>query len=152
MKQIKLSNCDEYTLVDDEDYEKLKGYTWAKAKGYARAYYKPRVYILMHKMLMQPPKGMEVDHKDGNKLNNCRSNLRVVTHAQNMQNRRIGQVNKSGYKGVCWDKTAKTWCVRVWKDGGNVFHAHKKDLIEAAKLYNKHAVIHFGEFAKLNDI
>ena len=67
-----------YAYVDAADYEWLSRYTWHLHNGYAARREKGR-RIFMHREIMQPPKGMVVDHIDGNRINNCRFNLRVCT-------------------------------------------------------------------------
>lgn len=97
MKKIKLSQG-KYTLVDDTDYLELSKYKWCvNLKGshyYAvRNVYPERrdkpVMVYMHRAITGAPddKSFVVDHIDGNTLDNCRSNLRVVTRAVNLANR-----------------------------------------------------------------
>jgi hypothetical protein len=79
-------------LVDDEDFTKLSQFKWSVStinnNRYALTGKKDPIAgsTAMHRIIMNPPKGMEVDHIDGNGLNNQKSNLRVVTHWQNMCN------------------------------------------------------------------
>lgn len=49
---------------------------------------------------MNAPKGIMVDHINGDVLNNCRSNLRLASHEQNLRNRKISSANKCGIKGI----------------------------------------------------
>ncbi len=56
----------------------------------------------MHRQIMDPPKGKVVDHKNRNRLDNTRINLRVCTHAENTQNARNIQGTYSRYKGVSY--------------------------------------------------
>lgn len=94
---------DETILVDDQDYELIKEYSWYVLRmprddhlqKYVRAvtsYYKEGKIthareVYLHRFIMQPPKGMVVDHINGNGLDNRRVNLRVVTPSQNVRNR-----------------------------------------------------------------
>lgn len=93
---------------------------------------------------------VQCDHKDGNSLNNQRSNLRIVTNQQNSFNMksRIGCVSK--YKGVVWDKTHNKWQVRISVSGKRKHIGLFIDEVEAAKAYDTAAKKYFGEFAKLN--
>ncbi len=100
MKIIELPTGEGVT-VDDRDYEELNKFRWhLHRSGNFRHVGKPyvartaagkekgsRVTIRMHRQIMNCPKGMEVDHGDGDGLNNQRSNLEVVTRKENMRRR-----------------------------------------------------------------
>jgi hypothetical protein len=118
MKTIELTQglC---AMVDDEDYTELNTYNWNASKQ-GHTYYVIRYDISksgkktttsMHRAIMKTPKGMVTDHKDGNGLNNCKSNLRVVTQRQNRQN--IHTAKSSKYPGVRWHKKAKKWYTQI---------------------------------------
>jgi hypothetical protein len=91
------------TLVDDEDLEWLAQYRWFGYEMKSRRRYAmtdihgERIYI--HRLIMDAPVGLEVDHKNGDSLDNRRSNLRVVTHQVNMRNRH-GGLGASGVRNV----------------------------------------------------
>lgn len=73
--------------------------------------------ILLHRQLMRAPQGTCVDHLNGDRLDNRRSNLRVCSHGENMQNRKLNVDNTSGYKGVSWSKANNGWraaCARKY--------------------------------------
>lgn len=94
-----------------------------------------------------------IDHKNGNTLDNRRENLRICTYSENNRNRKqISSNNKSGYKGVSWDKQKNKWrtCLNINKKQKHI--GFFNDIIEAAKAYNEAAIKYFGEFAKLNKI
>ena len=81
--------------------------------GYRRTAIKNKTY-LVHRIIFFMHYGYMpevVDHIDGNGLNNNLSNLRPATQQQNCQNRRLSIANKSGYKGVFWQKSVKKWRV-----------------------------------------
>ncbi|MGV8982118.1 HNH endonuclease signature motif containing protein [Clostridium sp.] len=93
-------------MVDDEDYEKLNKVKWQVSRRVNNNYaqksvgsYENKKDIKMHREITNAPDGMLVDHIDGNGLNNTKSNLRIVTHRQNSQNR--STTKKSIYPGVC---------------------------------------------------
>ena len=107
MKKIKLGNDINTTLVDDEDYEILNQHKWHNNIGYARTDIKDGnkwFGKLMHRLIMNVPIKMEVDHIDRNGLNNQKSNLRIVTHQQNSMNSKKQKGSSSKYKGVTFDK------------------------------------------------
>lgn len=91
-----------------------------------------------------------VDHIDGNKLNNNVGNLRWCTHTENSMNMKKKINCSSTYKGVskCKDK----WSARITVKGIIVFLGYFDEENDAAERYNEKALIHFGEFAKLNII
>jgi hypothetical protein len=69
--------------------------------------------IYLHRLIMGDPYKLGVDHKDGNGLNNMRCNLRVSTHAQNMQNQRTRCDNTSGFKGVGFNKQCCKFMAKI---------------------------------------
>ena len=95
MKKIKLSQG-KYALVDDEYFDKLSKHKWS-AKNNGGRFYAFRKEngrssdksILMHRLITSAPTGMDVDHIDGNGLNNQCENLRVCTRSENQRNRKI---------------------------------------------------------------
>jgi AP2-like factor, euAP2 lineage len=117
MKEIKLTQ-DKVALVDDEDYEEVSAFNWHAFRGgktfYAQRYIKlpngREAMQLMHRQILGLAHGdkLQVDHKDRNSLNNTRENLRVATAAQNGANNGKQRGNKSGFKGVSWDRLARS--------------------------------------------
>ena len=143
------------TLVDDQDYEKVNAYKWFRKKNnyggeMAMTTNGPKEYL--HRLIMDPPKGMNVDHINGNGLDNRRANLRICTPAENSRNSKIYSNNTSGFKGLTWHKGSKKWTVRITKNYKRVHVGYFTDVIEAAQAYNLAATKYFGEFAKLNKI
>ena len=106
--------------------------------------------VCLHKLLMDPEKGMQVDHIDGNRLNNCRDNLRICSHAQNMRNQKLSKRNTSGYKGVSYDRARRKWAANITAFRRCHHLGRFADPIEAALAYDKAASFYFGEFANLN--
>jgi len=104
----------------------------------------------MHREIMNAPKGLDVDHIDGNGLNNRKSNLRLCTHAENVHNSRPMRNGSSKYKGVCWHKTYKKWYSSIGKTGKRFYLGRFDNEIDAALAYDKKAKELFGEFAYLN--
>jgi hypothetical protein len=114
MKTIELTQglC---AMVDDEDYAELNAYKWCACK-HANTYYAvryssrksgKRTKIYMHREIAKTPREMLTDHKDGNGLNNCKTNLRIATQRQNRQN--IHTAKSSKYPGAYWDKRDERW-------------------------------------------
>ena len=94
----------------------------------------------------------DVDHIDGNGLNNQHSNLRIATRSQNLANRGSQENNTSGYKGVCWNKKLQKWIAKICIKGETIHIGCFIDKFEAARAYNIAAGRLFGEYAKLNEL
>ena len=102
--------------VDSSDYAQVTKYRWyldIRGYSYKKGLNKNRLF--MHQFIMgaYPDGKPEIDHIDGNKLNNRRGNLRFCTRAENSNNRRKYKNNTSGYKGISWNKQAKKWQCRL---------------------------------------
>lgn len=158
-------------VVDEEDYEELSRWKWHVVKSRNGREYAARraatceagerKQITMHRQILGPPPSHAplVDHKDGNGLNNRRSNLRCATSQQNNQNksrRRSG--HSSQYKGVTQNKRlGKGWSAYI-ADGpvgpngraGTRFLGNFATEEEAARAYDAAALVSFDEFAALN--
>lgn len=155
MKRIPLSKGKYFALVDDEDFEKLSKYTWS-AGVLPRTIYASRkitisgkqTMIYMHQDIMKAPKGMDIDHINGNGLDNRKRNLRVCTRQQNCRSKRVAD-NKSGCKGISWNKVNKKWVVRIKYNGINYYLGSFADQSRAKEAYDMKANEVFGEFARV---
>lgn len=119
MKQILLTEG-YLAIVDDEDYELLMKYVWITDKRkrtcYAVAWVRENgepVKRSMHRFLLNPPKGLVVDHVNHNGLDNRRSNIRVTTQSENRKNSRRWQDKPDSYTYVRWYKQRNKWRVMV---------------------------------------
>jgi len=154
MKEIKL-NKGFTTQVDDEDYEYLNQWKWRvaiyKHTNYARRTLwikgeNRSITLHMHRIILNPPKNMEIDHKDQDGLNNQRSNLRICTGSQNHMNKKpIGK-----YVGVAWYKYTEKWKAQIHVNGKQLHLGYFKDDGIAARVRDEAAKKYFGEFAVLN--
>lgn len=159
MKKIKLTQG-KFAMVDDEYFNELSKFKW-----YSSKYYKDHCYyairreggktILMHRQIMQTPKGMVTDHKDHDGLNNQKSNLRVCSHAENIRNSAKTMNGTSKYRGVSSRTVSghKYYRGRIYVDGKDIvknFPYTDEGEIMAAEFYNEQAKIHFGHFANPN--
>lgn len=163
MKLIPLSKGKAYAIVDDEDFDYLNQWKWKLQNGRAcrvRSKIKPGTawrdnkrewtFILMHRVIMGEPKGMDVDHINRNPLDNRKTNLRVCTHAENRRNNKLYVTNTSGYRGVYLDKRKMKWYTSITFMGKAYTLALFESPIEAAKEYDHVAKQLYGEFANLN--
>lgn len=87
--------------------------------------------VLMHRLIMHPPSNKVVDHINGDGLDNRRSNLRVVTQAQNLQNRTMNRNNSSGVSGIYFDKHHCKWVARLRRNGEIVYRKRFDSLRDA---------------------
>lgn len=90
-----------------------------------------------------------VDHINGNKLDGRRSNLRGCTHSQNLMNRGKTRINTSGYKGVEATRFGR-WAARIRYNGVRLNLGNYLVKEDAARAYDRAALIYHGEFAHLN--
>jgi len=150
MKKIKVTKG-KYVLVDNTDFNELSKYKWHTDLRSIARYIKGsnNKRIKIHRQIMNCPKGMEVDHKDGNIFNNQRKNLRICTHAENGKNQKKPKNNTSGYKGVSWYKKLNKWAakIKVNYKGKHLGYFDTKE--EAYKAYCKACIKYHGEFANL---
>jgi hypothetical protein len=91
----------------------------------------------------------ELDHINGNTLDNRLINLREVSHSQNLMNSKIRSDNSTGYRGICWDNQKLKWKVQISRKGSNRLQRHFVTLAEAVKFYEKTASEMFGEFSPM---
>jgi hypothetical protein len=107
----------------------------------------------MHR-LVAARKGItgQVDHKDQNKLNNQRNNLRAATRSQNGANCGKQQNNTTGFKGVCWSKWAQKWQASIGVSGKVIHLGYWNSAIAAACAYNRAAHKYFGPYAVFNKV
>lgn len=142
-----------FALVDACDYEMLSKYQWyarhTPTTCYAVTQLKGRE-TSMHRLIMDAPKGLIVDHIDHNGMNNRRKNLRLCTAAQNIYNCRPRKGNTSEYKSVSWNTAKKKFCAKISFDRKQYSLGYFTDEKEAARAYDKKANEFFGEFAYLN--
>lgn len=148
------------TVIDFDDFEKVRGFSWhahthrnsfcAARTEYVSTTYKKT--IRMHRELLGATPKQEVDHKDGDALDNRKTNLRLCTQAQNGCNTRLRINNTSGFKGVRWHNTGKNWQAYVQRNRPKqFFHLGLfSSAIAAAKAYDQKARELFGDFANLN--
>jgi hypothetical protein len=152
-RRIKLS-WGKWAVIDAEDYARLSQYQWCaveKARTcYAKTFDLDGAILSMHRVVANAPKGLLVDHINHNGLDNRKSNLRLCTNSQNLQNKRPRSGCTSKYKGVYWHKDRKKFCAKIHLNRKAIHLGYFKDEIEAAKAYDKKAIELFGEFAYLN--
>lgn len=151
MKQIVLLNGG-HTTVNDEDYEAVSQYRWRRNRlGYVCAYVKgpgKPARLSLHRLILKAEHGQEVDHVDGDKLNNQRSNLRFCTRQENMRNlRRVRGL--ADYKGISQVRSG-SWVAQIRVEGVPTYLGTFRTAQAAARAYDAAARFHFGAFAATN--
>lgn len=142
-------------VVDAVDADRVLAHKWSAKPGRRTWYAKARLrgtprggpQVLLHRFLLGAPTGTQVDHRNGNGLDCRRENLRLATHAQNLQNRRVPP---GRFKGVSWQKNMGKWVARIDSEGSKRILGYFDDPELAARAYDAAAVELYGEFAKLN--
>ncbi len=144
MKKIKLSQG-KVALVDDEDYERVNQYKWCyqrcvrpsgEYQGYAIKSLHPG-QMRMHRFIIGAKKGEEVDHINGNKLDNRRKNLRIVSHNVNLHNIKVRKDSKTKTKGVTWIKRLKKYRAYIQVNSKQYHLGYFKSKVTAARKYKR---------------
>lgn len=152
---------DRFTIVEPRDFYRYNNFNWCPNENGPNNYAVRLVTICkkgeksiklvsLHREIMKHPKGLFVDHKNGDGLDNRRANLRVATRSQNMCNVQKRKNTSSRFIGVCFHKRNKLWAVRIQYRGKGIWLGYFEDEIEAARVYDRAAIKYHGEFARLN--
>lgn len=164
MKEIQLSQ-NKISLIDDEDFiviSKFNWYAhrWLQRNGKYGDFYAhanvtlpdgTKTTIAMHRLIMNANKGIKIDHRNNNTLDNRKHNLRLATNYQNQQNR-SKQFGTSRFKGVTWHKVCGKWEAQIQTNKNKIHLGTFLNEKDAATAYNEAANKYFGEFAHLNII
>jgi len=159
MKRISLTQ-DKMALVDDIDYESLKCFRWCAAKGRC-CYYAVRsiktsdskwLTTRMHRVILNAPYGIEVDHRNGNGLDNRRCNLRLCTRTENGRHQRLLSANKTGFKGVSKTRQnlKKPFYVSIKVNLRSINLGYYRTSGAAARAYDIAAIKYHDRFALTN--
>lgn len=135
------------TKVDDEDYYELIKYTWGlDGKGYARGRVNG-VRVSLHRFLLNI-QGKNVDHINGDRLDNQKKNLRAVDTSESNMNTSVSRRNQTGFKGV--GVAGDKFDARIYHKGKQYNLGRFRDAESAARAYDLKAVELYGTVAKLN--
>lgn len=131
-------------LIDDEDINRLNNFgngsgKWnvkfnkARGKFYAEKRTSKGLFS-MHRFLVNAPKGLYVDHINGNTLDNRKANLRICSNGANIRNSRLSRKNKSGYRGISWDSKTKSWIAQIRVNYKPIWLGRHKSIKNAVKI------------------
>lgn len=146
-------------IIDPEDAERVLVHDWVAIQSkafttqWAAAFYRIRgekCFLLMHRLILGTPVGLEVDHINGNGLDNRRMNMRNASRAQNLCNRGPNKNNTTGFKGVRRAHKSSGFTAVIASKGRNYHLGSFKTAAAAARAYDHAAREHHGEFAWLN--
>ena len=158
MRQIPLTQG-KVALVDDTDYEWLNCFKWYAHQNHCTFYAERNVSLsknehtveYMHRLILGLQAGdrRQCDHRDGNGLNNCRSNLRVCTVAQNQRHQRLHYRNTTGFKGVTRRKriTRNPYIAQIQVNNKHIHLGYYREKNEAKKARLKAEKKYYGDFA-----
>lgn len=147
MREIVLANNRGVAIVDDHWFPILSRYKWhLTGKGYAERSIKPGYGIMMHRVINMTPSDLQVDHINGNKLDNCEANLRSCENRENARNRARKKPTKSGFKGVSIRPNGK-FQAEIMVDGKSIYLGVFDTAIEAARVYDAAAASVHGRYA-----
>ena len=129
-----------YTVVDEVDFRRFGNKRWfLTGHHYAACSFhndireeQPRLHREI--LGLKRGDGLEADHINGNKLDNRKSNLRIVSHSQNNQNRSINCDNTSGYRGVSWSSEKQEWRAAIRRKDRYIHLGFYTDVHEAGRV------------------
>ena len=156
MKKLKLTQ-NKFALLDEEDYFLASKYKWCAVKR-GQTFYARRNLPrnggeakkeYLHRFIMKPPQQKEVDHINGNGLDNRKVNLRICTREQNSRNKK--QINKSntGIKGISWCENRKRFFFSIGYKGKTIALGRYISIEEATKVIESERKKLHKEFARL---
>lgn len=146
MKRIICANCKRWIKLDDDVYEQVKEIKW-RCNNLGRIMGGKKTSLVF--TFYRPPNGLEVDHINRDTHDNRRCNLRPATRSDNNCNKGPHPRNTSGYKGVYWDNLHERF-VAMLKRNYKTYRKYCKTKEEAARAYDRFAILHHGEFAFTN--
>lgn len=149
-KELPLRNSNQVTIIDEDNYERLKDFTWTLLRGYPRRTNNGVGDIFLHHEVIGRQQGnIVVDHIDNNPLNNTRLNLRFVTKGANRQ-RSKPPTNSSGFRGVSYHKLTGKWQGEIRFNNERFNLGLYRTPEEAALAYDEKAREFYGVTAATN--
>lgn len=147
-----------FAKVDDDDYEWLKLHKWYAAKQ-PKTWYAARSTVVdgkksttwMHREINKTPDGLFTDHKNGEGLDNQKTNLRSATHQDNMINCARHKIGSSQYRGVSWHISNRAWVAQITFNSRNIYVGSFPTEAAAKVAYDiKRAELRAGELIRMD--
>jgi hypothetical protein len=146
------------TIFDSSDVELAKSGCWlampTKRSVYAARFQTvgkgKRELVSFHRSAISASAGLDVDHIDGDSLNNKRDNLRPATRSQNARNSRSSKGSSSQFKGVSWNKRQRKWVSRIMVRGKTINLGTFDNERDAGRAYDIAAERFHSSFARPN--
>ncbi len=139
---------------DLDDYDKIKDYYWQfNNRGYAYFVFrrnKKNIKVFLHRLILNPESDMTVDHINGVRHDNRKTNLRIATPEQNNYNRRMLDSNTSGCTGVTWIKERNRWRASLEYKGKKIGLGFYRNFEDAVKARRAGEDKYYGEYSYNN--
>lgn len=138
-------------LIDKKDFDKVKDYGWhAYFDSVGKTFYAVTrthgIRLIMHRLILNAPDSLVVDHIDHNGLNNRRSNIRICTQSQNCMNKKGQSNSTTGYRGVSFHKRKNKFQATIMVNRKQMYLGSFNTALEASGAYQAAAKKLFGEF------
>jgi hypothetical protein len=134
-------------IIDVADISKVKDIKWSFNNVTGYVYSRKPINIFLHRLIMDCPDNMVVDHISHNKLDNRKNNLRICTQQENMYNTLLRKSNKSGYKGIFWSEDGKYWMTYITVNKKRIYLGYFADKEQAIKARKEAEIKYFGGFS-----
>jgi hypothetical protein len=143
--------------IDIADIPRVEAWSWTALEGRHTTYARRAVLVgsgyrtvYLHCAIWGETLGLEIDHIDGNGLNNQRSNLRLATHSENMRNQRLSRNSSSGLKGASWSKSNQRWQAQITIERKHCHLGFYDTPEEAHEAYARASVELHGQFGRVS--
>jgi hypothetical protein len=143
------------TKIDTDDVDKCKNYKFfLKISKGGKQYVQQRIGRMHLSHIVTgfvKQKGYEIDHINGDSLDNRKENLRIVTHQHNMMNQRVlPSNNTSGEIGVTWNKRVGRWDAQLKLNGKHIYLGTYDNIEDAIAARKNGEIKYFGEYKTIN--
>lgn len=131
-------------IIDLDDVDRCRDYRWS----YDRYVRNISFVGMLHRFVMNCTDNMVVDHINGDTLDNRKSNLRICNISQNAMNQKTSTRNKSGHKGIFWEKSRNKWRATINIDKKQIMIGRYNTLEEAIQARRQAEIDYYGEYRR----